>query len=170
MQRNSSRFTLLLLALREIRLDNNIHLGQLAHATGKTPKEWESIETGKSPLTLQVFTNAAYGLFQQPSHVMWLAEQLANKFISHGWYFQPGPLGNEDDLLPLIGKYFTSAGYEALMRRPNDRMSVTALTQGNIWAEPTIVRYCCVQGFREWVDAGAQPEMTYPTVDMDSGL
>ncbi|MNJ47319.1 hypothetical protein D3C77_424760 [compost metagenome] len=95
---------------------------------------------------------------------------MANKFISHGWYFQPGPLGNEDDLLPLIGKYFTSAGYEALIRRPNDRMSVTALTQGNSWAEPTIVRYCCVPGFRDWVDAGAQPEMTYPTVDMDSGL
>lgn len=118
MQRNSSRSTLLVLALREIRLDSNIHLGQLAHATGKTPKEWENVETGKSLLTLQLLIDASYGLSQQPSHVMFVAEHLMQVFGSYGWYFQPAPLGKDDELLPLIDSYFGSKGYEALRTRP----------------------------------------------------
>lgn len=173
MQRNSSQTTLLLLALREIRLDSGIHLGQLAYATGKTPKEWESIETGKSPLTLQLLTEASYGLSQQPSHVMFVAEQLMQVFGRHGWYFQPAPLGKDDELLPLIDRYFGSKGYEALRTRLVERVSVNLLNMGmgmsGYHLDPTIVRYCCDPVFQNWIDAGAQSE-TPPTVDATLGL
>jgi hypothetical protein len=169
MQLNSSQTTLLLLVLREIRLDTGTHPGHLALFTGKTPKEWASVESGKTSLTLHGFTSASYALGQQPSHVLWLAEQLATKFTPYGWYFQPAPLGKEDDLLPLIDQYFTSEGYEALKLSSN-RTSVTALAQGNHLAQPTIVQYCCVQGFREWVDAGAIPQETSPSSDSYEGL
>lgn len=174
MQRNSSRSTLLLLALREIRLDSNIHIGQLALNTGKTPKEWESVETGKSPLTLQLLTSASYGLSQVPSHVMFVAEQLTQVFARYGWYFQPAPLGKDDELLPLIDSYFGSKGYEALRTRPIERISVNLLNMGmgvsGYYADPTIVRYCCDPDFKEWIDAGAQSEMTPPAVATTSGI
>lgn len=170
MQRHSSMPTLLLLVLREIRLDKSIHPGQVAHLTGKTPKEWESIETGKSPLTLQVFTSACHGLLVSPSFVMSLAEQLTQAFNRHGWFFQVAPLGKDDELLPLIDHYFASEGYRVLKGRPNDRISVTTLVQGNNWPEPTIVQYCCVQGFKDWVDAGALLEETTLRTDLYQGI
>lgn len=174
MQRNSSQSTLLLLVLREIRLDNSIHPGQLAYFTGKTPREWESIESGKSPLTLQLLTNASYGLSLPPSHVMSVAEQLTQVFNRHGWFFQTTPLGKDDELMPLIDSYFDSKGYEALRARPIDRISVNFLNMGmgmgGYHSEPTIVRYCCDPDFKNWIDAGAQPGMTTPTVDVTSSL
>jgi hypothetical protein len=173
MQRNSSQSTLLLLVLREIRLDNLIHPGQLAHFTGKTPKEWENIESGKSPLTLQLLTNASFGLLQAPSHVMFVAEQLAQAFNRHGWYFQTTPLGKDDELMPFIDSYFDSKGYEALRARPIDRISVNLLNMGmgmcGYHSDPSIVRYCCDPEFKNWIDAGAQSEMP-PTVDTALGL
>lgn len=170
MQCNSSLPTLLLLALREIRLEKGIHPGQLAHFTGKTPKEWASIETGKNPFTLQVFTSACHGLLVAPSYVMSLAEQLAQLFNRHNWYFQLAHLGKEDDLLPLIDNYFASKGYEALRARFNARVSVTTVATGNHWPEPTIVRYCCEPGFKDWVDNGAELDVAFSTDDVDSGL
>lgn len=174
MQRNSSLSTLLLLVLREIRLDNSIHPGVLAHFTGKTPKEWESIEAGKSPLTLQLLTDASHGVSQPPSHVMSVAEQLMQIFNRHGWFFQTTPLGKDDELLPLINSYFGSKGYEALRARPIDRISVNLLNMGmgmgGYHSDPTIVRYCCDPDFKSWIDDGAQPEMTNLTVDIASAL
>lgn len=155
-------------------MDSNIHIGQLALNTGKTPKEWESVETGKSPLTLQLLTSASYGLSQQPSHVMYVAEQLMAVFARYGWYFQPAPLGKDDELLPLIDSYFDSKGYEALKARLFERISVNILNMGmgssGYHADPTIVRYCCDPDFKKWIDAGAQPEMMPSTVVTDSGL
>lgn len=172
MQRNSSMSTLLLLALREIRFEKGIHPGQLAHFTGKTPKEWASIEAGKSPLTLQILTRACNGLLVAPSYVMSLGENLSQLFNKSHWYFQIADLGKEDDLLPLVESYFGSKGYEAMKDRPIDRISVTtlAINMFSNGAAPTIVRYCCEPDFKSWIDAGAQPEMTSPTSHMDSGL
>lgn len=158
MHRNSSMSTLLLLTLREIRLEEGIHPGQLAHFTGKTPKEWASIETGQTPLTLQVLTCASRALSLQSSYVMLVAEQMAQVFIQYGWYLQAGHLGKEDDLLPLMNEYFASTGYKALRERPSERISVRATSLGLLWDEPSVIQYCCLPAFKEWVDSGAAPD------------
>lgn len=50
--RNSNFSTLVLLTLKDYRLERNIHQGLLAQAIGKTPSAWTKIENGQSPLTV----------------------------------------------------------------------------------------------------------------------
>jgi transcriptional regulator with XRE-family HTH domain len=154
---NSSFSTLLLLVLKDIRLERGVHQGVVAQQAGKTPNAWTKIENGQSPLTTDAFFGACYGLQLQPSYVLSLVERLVPIFNNFGCYFQATTLGEaEDDLLKLMLKYFNSVGYEALKSRPTERVSVTSV--GNLFHPnpiPTIVRYCCELDFREWFDKGA---------------
>ncbi|QNR46942.1 MULTISPECIES: helix-turn-helix domain-containing protein [Pseudomonas] len=157
MQYNASSTTLILLTLREIRLENNTHPGLIADCVGITPSAWAKIESGDSPLTLEILGDSCRALSVLPSFVFGLAERLAQVFKNYGWYFQHPRLGKEDDLLPLVKSYFASAGYDSLRSRPLDRVSVSALAMQspNYWPIPTIVYYCCKQDFKAWVDSGA---------------
>lgn len=44
-----------LLLLKELRLERNLHQAQLAEICDKTPSSWTKIETGKSPLSMEIF-------------------------------------------------------------------------------------------------------------------
>lgn len=158
---NSSFSTLLLLVLKEIRLERGVHQGLLAQHVAKTPSAWTKIENGQSPLTTDALFGACAALQIQPSYVLTLVERLVPIFNNAGCYFHTSTLGDaEDDLLKLILKYFSSAGYEALRSRPFDRVSVTSV--GNLFFPsviPTVVQYCCDPDFRKWVDNGAQKPM-----------
>jgi transcriptional regulator with XRE-family HTH domain len=158
---NSSFSTLLLLVLKEIRLERGVHQGHLAQHIGKTPSAWTKIENGQSPLTTDALFGACAALQIQPSYVHTLVERLVPIFNNAGCYFQTSMLGEaEDDLLKLVLKYFNSPGYEALRSRPSDRVSITAV--GNLFSPniiPTVVCYCCYPNFREWVDNGASVSM-----------
>lgn len=58
--------------------------------------------------------------------------------------------------------YYSSSGYEALKSRPFERVSVSVVgSPFDQNAIPTVVRYCCDQGFREWIDNGAPPIWQY---------
>lgn len=154
---NSSFSTLILLVLKEIRLERGVHQGHVAQLSSKTPSAWTKIENGQSPLTTDALFGACVALTIQPSYVMTLVERLVPVFNSAGCYFQTSAIGEaEDDLLKLMLKYFNSSGYDALRSRPLERVSVTNV--GNLFSPnliPTVVRYCCEPNFREWVDLGA---------------
>jgi transcriptional regulator with XRE-family HTH domain len=155
---NSSLSTLVLLVLKEIRLDRGVHQGHLAKHVGKTPSGWTKIENGQSPLTTDALFGACEALQVQPSYVMNIVERLGPIFNSAGCYFQTSSMAeSEDDLLKYMLIYFNSAGYDALRLRDYIRVSVTAV--GNVFLPyviPTVVRYCCEPIYREWIDSGAQ--------------
>lgn len=165
-QLNSNYSTLVLLALKDLRLERNIHQGLLAQAVGKTPSAWTKIESGQSPLTVDGLLGACSALQLWPSYIMTIVERLAQLFNSQGFWFHTVSLGeNEDDLLPLMLAYYSSSGYEALKSRPFERVSLSVVgSPFNQNAVPTVVRYCCEPGFRRWVDNGAPIESTVATV------
>lgn len=155
MQHHASTSTTLLHTLIEIRLENRVHPGMIADAVGVTPSAWAKIESGQTALTLEVLGDACRALVVSPSFVMMLAERLALILNGHGWYFQNQRLGKDDELLPLVQSYFASTGYEALRSRPPEKVTVLSLQQPTPWPTPTIVSYCCMKDFRDWIDNGA---------------
>ncbi len=160
MQRTSSFSSLLLLVIKDIRMENGLHQAHLAQTVGKTPSAWGKIENGQSPLNMDTFFGACVALGQHPTYIMGLAERLIPLFNRYGWYFQNTYLGDEDELLPLIQNYFSSPGFEALKGRPYVRMSIQSYCSTfSSLREPTAVEYCCVQAFKEWMDNGAPLEL-----------
>lgn len=156
-QRASSFSTLVLLTIRELRLERGVHQAFVAQAVGKTPSAWAKIEGGQSPLSMDAFFAVCGALQLQPSYVMTLVERLVHIFNNHGWFFQSNDLGDEDELLPLVQSYFASSGYDALKNDPVHRVSLMVV--GSVFgpgALPTIVRYCCEQSTKEWIDNGAK--------------
>ncbi|MDD3758573.1 MAG: helix-turn-helix transcriptional regulator [Advenella sp.] len=157
---NSSFSTLVLLTLKELRLERNMHQGVLAQAAGKTPNAWSKIESGQSSLTIDGMIGACSAMQIRPSDVMNIVERLVTVFNHYGVFFHTVPIGeNEDDLLPMILAYYSSNGYQALKNRPNERVSISTI--GNPFITPTIptiVRYCCEPNYREWMDN--QPSIT----------
>jgi len=63
---------------------------------------------------------------------------------------------------------------QSLRTRPFERISVNLINTGmgmsGYYTHPTIVRYCCDSDFKDWIDTGAQFEMTPPTTVTTSGL
>ena len=162
--KSSSFSTLILLILKEIRLERSIHQGALAQSIGKTPNAWTKIENGETTLTTDVLFGACAVLELSPSFVIDLVEKLVPIFNQHGFYFQTYPLGaQEDDLLRLILEYFKTPGYEALKSRPIERISVTSISNPfNRNILPNSVRYCCDPNYKEWIDKGARTSFTDP--------
>ncbi len=154
-QRTSCFSTLLVLILKDIRLDRNIHQAHIAQTIGKTPSAWAKIESGQSPLSMDNFFGACIALAIHPSQVMQMAERLIPIFNRYQWYFQSTSPGEEDDLLPLIQEYYASSGYESLKNRPLERTNMLAFSSYFSSAEPTVVHYCCIEQAKEWIDSGA---------------
>ncbi|EOB3574481.1 helix-turn-helix domain-containing protein [Vibrio vulnificus] len=164
MDSNANFSTLAIMILKEIRMDRHIHQGVIADRIGKTPSAWAKIENGQSSLTFDVMVGACSALQVHPSVVLSLIDKLVPMFGPNRFYFQVGMLNHEeDDLLRLTQSYFNSKGYEVLRTRVFDRVSIESLSTNNPFgftSTPTIVRYCCEQEFKNWVDEGALGE--YP--------
>ena len=160
MDKNTNYSTLVLMILKEIRLDRGIHQGAIADRIGKTPSAWTKIENGQSILTFDVLVGACSVLQFHFSQVTGLMEKLIPILNSNGYYFQINPLNDEDnDLLSFINQYYKSSGYESLKLRPFDRVSVESFSNPfSFSSNPTIVRYCCEPAFKEWMDNGAKGE------------
>lgn len=155
--KNANFSTLYLMTLKEMRLERGIHQGLLAQVTGKSPNAWTKIENGQSILSADTMFSACSVLQIQPSYMVSVMEKLIPLFNQDGYYFQPGTLSpEEDELLQLTISYFNSKGYENLRSRGNQIISLTSV--GNPFNHtiiPTLVRYCCNQDYRIWVDNGA---------------
>lgn len=157
--KNSCFSTIHLMIIKELRLERGVHQGVLAQAAGKTPNAWTKIENGQSVLTVDALFGAFTALNITPVNFMSLVENLIPEFNRYGYYFFPGTISqDEDNLLPLMLRYFNSKGFEALRNRPFERVSISSMGfsfGGGIPDTPTAVMYCCDEAYRNWVDNGA---------------
>jgi transcriptional regulator with XRE-family HTH domain len=118
MYQNDSKVTsfssITLIVLRELRLERNIHQAQVAEICNKTPSAWTKIETGKNPLTMDIFFKVCIALNVSASSVLATAERYAALLTQNGWGIMSGELPfSEDMLLQEAQEYYGSAGYRA---------------------------------------------------------
>jgi len=103
-----------LLLLKELRLERNLHQAQLAEICDKTPSSWTKIETGKSPLSMEIFFRACNGLSVTPSAVLATAERYATLLSQNGWGVMSKQLEfNEDFLLKEAQEYYSTLGFRS---------------------------------------------------------
>ncbi len=103
-----------LILLRELRLERSIHQAQIADMCGKTPSAWTKIETGKTPLPMEMFFRVCMGLQVAPSAVLSTMERYATLFTSNNWAVVSKQLDfNEDTLLKEAQEYYGSSGFRA---------------------------------------------------------
>ena len=115
--------TIVLLLLKELRLERNIHQAHIADACDKTPSAWNKIESGKNPLSMEVFFRVCQAFQISPSSILATAERYRTLFSQHGWEIMSKNLDfNEDLLLKEASEYYSSAGYRA--RISNTLLSV----------------------------------------------
>lgn len=113
--RKLTNFTsVLLLLIKECRLERGVHQAQLAEKINKSPSSFAKIETGKSPLTMEVFLACCSTLMISPSAVMATAERYGNLLTNNGWTLLNSSLEeNDDELLKESQEYYSSPGYKA---------------------------------------------------------
>lgn len=121
--RRLTNFTsVLLLIIKEVRLEKNIHQAQLAERISKSPSALAKIETGKNPLSMDVFLAYCSNLMISPSAVMATAERYVNLLSNNGWTLLNSALAEDDDeLLKEAQEYYSSSGYK---NRPNTQLAL----------------------------------------------
>lgn len=112
--RRLTNFTsILLLIIKEVRLEKSVHQAQLAERINKSPSALAKIETGKSPLSMDVFLAYCSHLMISPSAVMATAERYASLLTNNGWTLLNSALEeNDDELLKEAQEYYSSPGYK----------------------------------------------------------
>lgn len=103
-----------LVLLKELRLERNIHQAQIADMCDRTPSAWTKIETGKSPLPMEMFFRVCNGIQVPPSAVLAAMERYAALLSQNGWAVITKQLEfNEDTLLIEAQEYYSCAGFKA---------------------------------------------------------
>ncbi|CNL74700.1 helix-turn-helix domain-containing protein [Yersinia kristensenii] len=112
--RRLTNFTsVVLLIIKEVRLEKAVHQAQLAERINKSPSALAKIESGKSPLSMEVFLAYCSNLMISPSAVMATAERYANLLNNNGWTLLNSALDEDDDeLLKESQEYYSSPGYK----------------------------------------------------------
>jgi Helix-turn-helix. len=147
------------MVIKEIRLERGVHQGIIAKNIGKTPNAWTKIENGQSNLSFDVLTGACIALQVDPALLMNTISKMIPYFHNAGFFLHHGSLSQEeDDLLPLMLKYFNSSGYEYFKSRPYERISLSRLNEpfASHTVIPTVIKYCIDSDYKEWIDQGAQ--------------
>ena len=105
--------TIVLLLLKECRLERNVHQAVLAEEIAKAPSGINKIESGDTALQMEVFLSYCRALKISPSSVLATAERYFSLFLSNGWQITMQSIAsNEDLLLKEAGAYYASTGYK----------------------------------------------------------
>ncbi len=124
--------SILLILLREIRVERNIHQAQIADLFGKTPSAWTKVETGRSPLSFDAFFRLCNGMHISPTAVMAAMERYAALLSQNGWAVIATDLGfNEDLLLRHAQEYWASPGFRS--RPPQVNWGFTSVLNGPVY-------------------------------------
>ncbi|MBA8325918.1 helix-turn-helix transcriptional regulator [Citrobacter freundii] len=108
-QHHTNLTSIVTLILKEHRLERGIQQAILAERLGKNPSNFNKIEAGKTPLTMDVFLAICSNLAINPSLVMGLAESYRNVFANAGWVVMSSSLPeSDDDLLSEANEYYSS--------------------------------------------------------------
>jgi len=106
--------SVILLILKELRLERNMHQAQLAEACDKTPSAWTKIELGKSPLSMEIFFRVCNTLQVAPSSVLTTAERHSTLLSQNNWWIMSKQLDfDNDDLLKKAQLYYSSENYKS---------------------------------------------------------
>lgn len=105
--------TVLSILLREVRQERGIHQAQIADIAEKTPSAWTKVETGRSPLALDVFLRVCNALNVPYSSIMGTAERYAALLTQNeGWGVVTTPMEyKQDALMNLAQEYWGSPGF-----------------------------------------------------------
>lgn len=121
-----------LIILKELRLERGIHQAQIADMCDKTPSAWTKIETGKSPLTMEIFFRVCNGIQVAPSAVLATMERYATLLSQNGWAVISKQLDfSEDLLLKEAQEYYSSPGFRA--QNSFHRWSFNSVLNGPIY-------------------------------------
>lgn len=144
--------SVILLILKELRLERNMHQAQLAEACDKTPSAWTKIELGKSPLSMEIFFKVCNTLQVAPSSVLTTAERHSTLLSQNNWWIMSKQLNFDDDiLLQKAQKYYSSESYK--FRKPQYQYNVILnepayLQNGQIQISP-VFEYVLVEKFNK---------------------
>lgn len=106
--------TISLVLLKELRLERGIHQAQIADACDKTPSAWTKIETGKSPLSMEIFFRVCNWLPVAPSAVLAATERYAALLSQNNWSVISKQLDFAEDLLLKEAQdYYSSSGFRS---------------------------------------------------------
>ncbi|MBL0703302.1 MAG: helix-turn-helix transcriptional regulator [Sulfurospirillum sp.] len=120
--------SIVLLLLKELRLEINVHQAHIADICDKTPSSWNKIESGKSPLTMEVFFKVCQAFQVSSSYVLATAERYAGLFGREGWAIISKQLSFDDDaLLKDAQKYYSTLGYKTRIPRISFNINVSVL-------------------------------------------
>lgn len=105
--------TILLLILKECRLERNVHQAVIADFMGKSANAITKIETASTSLQMDVFLSYCKALSISPAAVMATAERYMALFASLGWNVVGSSVSDdEDELLLHAQKYYLSSLYK----------------------------------------------------------
>ncbi|MGC0901055.1 helix-turn-helix transcriptional regulator [Pantoea agglomerans] len=108
-QRHTNLTSIATIVLKEYRLERGIQQALLAERLGKTPSNFNKIESGKTPLTMDVFLAICSNLAVKPSVIMNIAETYSNLMTNAGWVVMHSSLPeSDDDLLKEANEYYSS--------------------------------------------------------------
>lgn len=108
-QRHTNLTSIIIMILKEHRLERGIQQALLAERLSKTPSNFNKIESGKSPLTMDIFLAICSNLAINASLVMSLAESYKNMLTNAGWVVMSSSLPESDDeLLKEANEYYQS--------------------------------------------------------------
>lgn len=117
-----------LLLLKELRLERNLHQAHLADICGKTPSAWNKIESGKTPLTMEMFFKICNAFLVSSSYVLATAERYSGLLTQNGWAVISNQLHfDEDLLLKNAHEYYSTPGFRARVPKIAWNMNVSIL-------------------------------------------
>ena len=116
--KTTTQSSLILLILKELRLEKNMHQAHLAEACDKTPSAWTKIELGQNPLTMEIFFRVCNALQVPASSVLATAERHSALLSQNSWGIMSKQLDfDEDNLLKCIKQYYESQEYKNRTRQ-----------------------------------------------------
>ncbi|MWV63008.1 XRE family transcriptional regulator [Helicobacter saguini] len=109
--------TILVIVLKELRLERNIHQATLADICNKQASAWNKIENGKSPLVLETLYRVCnYAFHVQPSIILATAERFANIFAQHNYAILYNESESEDIVLKYANQYYKMKSQQNFMQ------------------------------------------------------
>lgn len=105
--------TILMLLLKECRLERNLHQAMISEKMGKSPSAINKIESSTVSLQMNDFLAYCGVLNISPSIIMNVAEKYLSLFSMNGWQIVGYSIpSSEDTLLQEAKEYYDSIGYK----------------------------------------------------------
>jgi transcriptional regulator with XRE-family HTH domain len=152
MTRYFSYSTLMVAALKELRILSGNPQWMIASRTGKTPNAYGKIENGHTELTLEAFFAICGALEVNPSAALARIEAHSQWLISQGWRVKTLKT-QTNDLEPFVTMYFMDENQEALTKIAGIEANRIYLTRWSLnYQIPCVLRFATEPKYRQAID------------------